>query len=246
MKSIQKVFSRNFRSYTSKAHFIEIFKTSANLTDRIDAASDLADLQCDEGDYVAARDTWNDAYVLAVNAKNDRGILKSALGLGVVLFALEDYDNSLGVYQFAYSKAKTSGNSEQIYDSLLGQANCHQALNDFEKSKKVYKMAIRVAPNDRSKVVAYDNMATVYVLLNKFDMAVKYSRIAIKLARSDAPYLLKSVLYNFGCLVLESDPKKALQYFDEALDLAKQENDIDMIHMILTKKDQIKSNTNKQ
>jgi len=135
-------------------------------------------------------------------------------------------DSSLVIYQQALKLAENEKNEEQIAFAKIHIATVYSANERFETALQYLFEALPYFEkiNDEETMGSiYWRICDVYRQLNLIEKSIEYGEKSVAIRRSD-PYALTSLAESYG--MVKEQFEKSNQYFEEALHICKQQNNV--------------------
>lgn len=179
--------------------------------------------------------------------KNKQGIASNYLALGLVNMYINDIKKSENYLLNCLKITKEIGSKTYVdacnnLGSLMGQ------IEDDKKALYYFELALSSLDensNLTTRINVIMNIAISFSNLNKSEKAKQFYNEALKLSvKYHLPEIEARILYNIGVTYETANPKMALKYFDDALNITKKINNkmlfVDIYESIYTVKSAIK------
>lgn len=112
---------------------------------------------------------------------SDEDYLMSLNNIGVLFFSKKDYVRALGYYNLIDSLNRTINNHRAQVAALINIGKTQVILNNHEEALKKFKLAIDIEDNYPDRLSYVNNeIARVYLLLNKPKEALLYAKLSLK------------------------------------------------------------------
>lgn len=178
---------------------------------------------------------------------NKQGIASNYLALGLVNMYVNNIKKA-ETYLLNSLKISKEINSKTYVDACNNLGSLMGMLENEKKALYYFELALATIDensNLASKINIIMNIAISYSNLNNSEKAMEFYNEALKLSvKYRIPETQARILYNIGATYEKSNPKLALNYFDQALSITKRINDkmlfVDIYESIYTIKSAIK------
>ena len=180
------------------------------------------------GNYVAATKYFTEALKLFESTSNKEGIVATYLKLGVVNEVSKNVDQALEYYHKAMALMKgapMSPNTVFLYNNI---AIVYGKKGDFKKALEYLQLALDNSNKPEFagvRIHSLTNMGIVYEQSGKLEEALKYYNEALQLAKDkNLPEETARAIINIASVTSKNDPKKSIEYLQQALELAQKIN----------------------
>lgn len=158
---------------------------------------------------------------------NTQGVIQSYTSLGVVNTHMENYAKAESYLNKGLALLKDT-NSVTYCNIINNIANIAAINSDFEKALRYFQRSYNVSENIINPALSATlrtNIANCYSNLGQIDKALVYYNESLAITREQQiPEEEARVIYNIALLYEQSNPKLAIKYMEEAIDICKRIN----------------------
>jgi tetratricopeptide (TPR) repeat protein len=156
----------------------------------------------------------------------DQWTSEASMGLGRINWRRGSYDEAIKHLEACLAEARESSNTRGQAKALVDLGNVRAEMGEYDQALKFHSDALKILEElqDMNELArCYNNMGTVFRLRENYDMALEHYKKQLKIARKmNNPRGCGYGLTNAGyCHAKLGDLKKAMEYNDEAFELAK-------------------------
>lgn len=213
-----------------------VLETSLHDTNRVQILNNLADVLI-TNNYGEAYKTASKALELAESINYETGILEALITLGQYYYIEGEYDNSVNTYIRAGKIAENKNLINKQIRILNSIAVTYSRMGNHEKTKESFlelMPLIEKRGSQEDKLMLYVNLGMAYGLCGDINKAEEY----IKKTYSDAenPSIYKGgAANNLSMINFELGKyKEAIQFAEEAIDIAKKINQTELLIEAMT------------
>jgi len=115
--------------------------------------------------------------------------LDNLIDLGIALYNLKNYKQSITYFIKAEKLAKEIKNDKLLFFSVMKQSHCFLQIWKNEKAIQAYYKALTIAKaskNINQEIIAYSGLIAVLPLIGKADKAIDFSNYALQLVKKSS------------------------------------------------------------
>jgi adenylate cyclase len=183
------------------------------------------------GDYSKSHFFSEKSLQAYANSKNSKKIATTLIVLGVVNYKIGNFSKSIEYYLKSLPVAEGLKNKEMLGDVYINIGGIYSKLKEFRKTLAYYdKATVLFKELNDERNIAKTKLEIGYILLQqgKVKETLKNYTEALNQAEKGVDRGLEiEILYNLGeYYTSESDYKKSVFYYNQCLELAKKNNNI--------------------
>lgn len=156
--------------------------------------------------------------------KDDDGIILDKLALGIVNIQVNNYKKAFNYLSSSYQIAKKTNNISVI-DACSNLGMLFAIQGDMHKAIQYFEIALADASkttNVAQRITLFNNLANAHAKLNEINKAKDFYAEALRLSlKFNFPEEQARVKLNIGLLYEKSNPRLAISYVEESLNIAK-------------------------
>ncbi len=175
------------------------------------------------GNYKLATSYFLRSLMINEKINNKAGVIQNNISLGVINIKVRNFKKAFNYLDHAISLAHDSS-AQSFLDACNNLGSLFAMQDDLNKALYYFEMALAHSneiQNPHLKVIIITNIANAYSNLNKAEKAIQFYNEALNLCkRYHFPEEEARAIYNIGVMYEYSDPKKAIQLFEQALEVA--------------------------
>lgn len=218
---------------------IKLAKETGNAHALSTAYGDLAVLYDDEGNIPLALDYYKKALVIQKKINDKHGIATTYSNLGIAYHNLGDIPLALDYYHKALKLHEELKDLDGTATEFSNIASVYSDINDLDKALEYYfkSLEYRRRINYFNAGVTYNNIATVYIKQNKYDLAFVNWQQSLKYYELENNQRGLAIVYGNIALVYEhrNDYSKAIECYQKSLKIREAYKDKDGICHTLNK-----------
>ena len=156
--------------------------------------------------------------------KDDDGIILDKLALGIVNIQVNNFKKAFNYLSSSYQIAKKTNNISVI-DACSNLGMLFAMQGDMHKAIQYFELALADASkttNVAQRITLFNNLANAHAKLNDVNKAKDFYAEALRLSlKFNFPEEQARVKLNIGLLYEKSNPRLAISYIEESLNIAK-------------------------
>ena len=229
---------RNMGEYDkSKEYYLKVLKldSAANNPGGIGSSlTNIGNIYLDKSQYAKAIEYYKKALQIAEELNDEPRLISAYNNLGLAYHWISDFDHTSRYYFFALKKAESIGDYNSMVYILINLGSLHQEWGQHKKALELYQQAERISiklKDALNLVKAEENIGIIHNEMNQPDSALaRFEFALVKAGEVNEPKRVSSIYNNMGySWELKENYKLARSYYEKALNLRRQNEDVDDI-----------------
>ncbi len=187
----------------------------------------LGVVEAKQANYKQATSYFLRSLTINERIKNHQGVIQSYTSLGVVNTHMENYDKAEMYLLKGLSMIKDTG-TVQYCNVLNNMANIAALKSDFKRALYFFERSYEISKhiiNPALSATLRTNLANCYSNLGQPEKALQFYNESLVITREQKiPEEEARVLFNIALLYEDTNPKLAIKYMEEAIEICKKIN----------------------